>query len=411
MALPGVRTTILDRFYNLNRTDLPGGPLVAVIAKRGATAATPIPDLIAYFPSSEKDVIDQFGEDSQLHRAYYELTVAGAPRVVLVALPEDTEFDHGTATISSASYATSDLLGEAFAAVEAARADIVVPWGRGSDATDWNDSASPATPGDETDDFFYADNSASPTTSWAAVVAELCAQITTNSYPIFGVLGLKGIVGYETPTAAQVASGLAFPNLLDREDNTFTLGHFVNVVAAEVRPLSAPSSWGWSNGATTYAAMISRLDSWSATTGKPVYNADRLRYNATRSQAEALTVKGLVPIALDFSRAPKWIDGTTFAAAASDYVRLTTLRIAFDVVKIIRNTSQNYVGEGMTIDKRNAFETQISSNLRAMQQVGAITNSDFRVRYSPSEYKAFVDVAIVPAFELREIVLTISINF
>lgn len=411
MALPGVRTTILDRFYNLNRPDLPGGPLIAVIAKRGVTAATPTPDLVAYFPGSEKDVIDQFGENSQLHRAYFELTTGGAPRVVLIALPEDTEFDHVTATLDSAAYLGSDLLAESFAAAESARADIIVPWGRGSDATDWNNSSSPATPADDTDDYFYADNSSSASTSWAAVIAQLCADITANSYPCFAVLGLKGIDGYENPSVSQVASGLAFTNLLDREDDTFNLGHFVNVVATEIRPLSAPSSWGWSNGASTYAAMIARLDAWSATTGKPVFNADRVRYNPTRVQAEALTNRGIVPVTLDFTRAPRWTDGTTFAASASDYVRLSTLRIAFDVVKIVRKTSQSYIGEGMTIDTRNAFETQISSNLRAMQQVGAITNSDFRVRYIPSENKALVDIAVVPAFELREVVLTISINF
>lgn len=411
MALPGVRTTILDRFYNLNRTDLPGGPLIAVIAKRGVTSATPTPDLTAYFPSSEKDVIDQFGEDSQLHRAYYELTVAGAPRVVLIALPEDTDFDHGTATLSSLSYSGTDLLAEAFAAAESARADIIVPWGRGSDTTDWDNVATPATPGNDTDDYFYADNSTSVGASWAAVIAELCAEITANSYPCFAVLGVKPIAGFENPTISQIASGLAFTNLLDREDDSFTLGHFVNVVATEIRPLSAPSSWGWSNGAATYAAMIARLDAWSATTGKPVYNADRVRYNPTRTQAEALTNKGIVPVTLDFSRAPRWTDGTTFAAAASDYVRLSTLRIAFDVVKIVRKTSQSYIGEGMSIDTRNAFETQISSNLRAMQQVGALTNSDFRVRYIPSQNQALVDIAIVPAFELREVVLTLSINF
>lgn len=411
MALPGVRTTFLDRFYNMNRTDLPGGPVIGVIAKRGSTAATPTPDLTAYFPSSEKDVIDQFGENSQLHRAYYELTTGGAARVILIALPANTTFNHSLGTIASVSYPGQDILAAAFAAVESARCDIVVPWGRGSDTTDWDNAASPATPGNDTSDYFYADNNTSGSTSWIAKIATLCAEITLNSYPVHAVLGVKGIDGAENPTYSQISSGLAFANLMDRETAGFELGHFVSVVAGEIRPIGAPSSWGWSNAAATYAAMVSRLDAWSAPTGKPVYNADRVRYNPTRTQAEAMTTKGLVPITLDFNRAPRWTDATTIAKAASDYVRLTTLRIAFDVVKIVRKTSQSYVGEGMTIETRNAFETQISSNLRAMQQLGAITNSDFRVRYSPSEYKAYVDIAIVPAFELREVILTVSINF
>jgi hypothetical protein len=44
MALPGVRTTILDRFYNLARTDLPGGPLIALVAKRSTATSSTAPD-------------------------------------------------------------------------------------------------------------------------------------------------------------------------------------------------------------------------------------------------------------------------------------------------------------------------------------------------------------------------------
>jgi hypothetical protein len=411
MALPGVKTTILDRFYNLGRTDLPGGPLIAVIAKRGTTSATPTPDFSAYYPSSEKDVITEFGENSQIHRAYYELTTGGAPRVVLIALPEDTVFNHVTATLTSVSYSGIDVFDEAFAAAESARADIIVPWGRGSNSTDWDNAASPATPGNDTSDYFYADNSSSVSTSWVNKVGAKCAEITLNSYPVHAVLGVKGIAGSESPTNAAINSGFAFSNLINRDDALSDYGHFVSVVATEIRPLGAPSSWGWSNGATTYASILARLDSWSAPTGKPVYNADRVRYNPTRAQAEALVNKGLVPVTLDFSRAPRWTDGQTFANSASDYIRLTTVRISYDVVKIVRKTAQNYIGEGMSLETRNAFETQISSNLMAMQRVGAITNSDFRVRYAPSENKAFIDVAIVPAFELREVILEISINF
>jgi hypothetical protein len=60
MALPGVRTTILDRFYNLARTDLPGGPLIAIIAKRTTAASTTAPDFVAYYATGEQDVITQF---------------------------------------------------------------------------------------------------------------------------------------------------------------------------------------------------------------------------------------------------------------------------------------------------------------------------------------------------------------
>ena len=410
MALPGVKTTILDRFYNLARTDLPGGPLIAVIAKRSTAATTTAPDFVPYFGVSEQDVITQFGENSQLHRAYYELSTAGAPRVVLIPLPSNTTFNHAAGTISSATYATLNMFDEAFSSVEAVRADIVVPWGRGSETLDWDDYATPvATPGGSSSDYFYADNSSSSSFSWAKKVADKCADITLNSYPVLAVMGVAPIAGPQSPTPTQLATGVSFPNLISKE--VLTTGQFLTVVAAEVHPINAPDAWGYSNGACLYAALMARLSSWSAPTNKPMYNIDALRYNVTRTQADTLSGKGIVVGQLDFSRTPKWVDAVTFAKTASDFVRLTTLRIVFDAVKLVKSVAQNYVGEGMSITMQNAFQTQISSSLQSMTKMGAINQSDFRIQYSPSENKAYVDLAIVPAFELREVIVQVSVNF
>lgn len=410
-ALPGIKTEILDKHYNAGRTDLPGGPLIAVVAKSGLAEATPTTSLIAFYPANEREVIDLYGENSQLHRAYYELTTTGASRIVLIPLPVDTVFNQSNATISSSTINTPDLFGDVMDVVESTRADLVVLWGRGSDSTDWDNYYTPATPGNDTTDFFYADNNSSPSSSWVGKLAAECANITSESHPIHGVIGVKPIAGSEDPSVSQVSAGLAFSNLPDREDPTLTNGHFVSVVATEIRPLGSPSSWGWSNGACAYAALISRLPAQDATTNMPVYNVDRIRYNPTRVQAEALIDKGVVPVRLNTFRAPRWVDGTTFAAPTSDYVRLTTFRITVDVIKLIRNIGEAYVGKGMTLERRHSFETQISSALTAMQKVQAIRSSDSRVLYIPSENKAIINVAITPAFELREIYLELAVNF
>jgi len=410
MALPGVKTTILDRFYNQARTDLPGGPLIAVIAKRSNDATAAAPDFVPYLATSEQDVITKFGENSQIHRAFYELSTGGAPRVAFIPLPSNTTFNHGAGTIASATYPTLNIFDEAFASVEAVRADIVVPWGRGSVTTDWDDYATPvATPGGSSSDFFYADNSTNASYSWAKQVADKCSEITYNSYPVVGVIGVNPIAGPQNPTPTQLADGIAFSSLINKD--SFTSGDYISVIATEVHPISAPTDWGYSNGACLYAALISRLSSWSATTNKPMYNIDQLRYNVTRAQAETLSGKGVVVGQLDFSRIPKWVDGTTFAATTSDFIRLSTIRIVFDAVKLIKNIAQNYVGEGMSITMQNAFQTQISSSLQSMTKLGAINQSDFRVQYSPADNKAYIDLAIVPAFELREVVVQVSVNF
>jgi hypothetical protein len=411
MALPGVKTTILDRFYNQSRTDLPGGPLIAVIAKRTTAQTSDAPNLKAYFATGEQDIIAQFGENSHAHRAYYELTTSGASRIAIVALPSDTVFDQANGTLSSAVDPSATLFDDAIGAVESARADILLLQGRGSDASDWNDLNDPATPGDNTDDFFYADNSIAPSKSWASKLAGACALVTNNSHPMLGVIGLKGIIGLESPTPTEVSTGLGFSNLISRDNASIIGGHLISVVASECHVLGAPASWGYQNGASSYAAAVSRLDSWSATTGKPIHNIDRLRYNPTRTQLESLVNKGVAPSTIGFDRSAKWVDGITFGTEDSDYGRLTTVRIVFDAVKLVRRVSDDYIGETMSIDRQQAFSTQISSALQSMQRLGALNNSDFRILYAPSQNKASIDLALLPAFELREVVISVSVDF
>lgn len=411
MALPGVSVQIQDRFFALSRTDVPVGPRVCAIAKRSTADATGgVRDLDAYEATSESDVIDAFGENSNLHKAFVELISGGAQRIILVALPSDSVFNHTTATVTSSAYG-GDVFNAAFEAAEAAQVDVIVPWGAGSNSTHWE---SPATPGnDGSFDYFYADNSATATNSWAKKVSDMCATITGRSAPTHAIMGVKPYIGVANAdgsfTAAALTTHLGFSNLVDRA--TLTNGHYLSIVASELRLVGVPSTWGFSNGASLYAGSVQRLDAWSATTGKVVYNTDRVRWNPTRTQAETIANKGLVPVTLDLQRVARWTDGTTFGKDGSDYERLTTLRITFDAVKIVRSISQNYVGEAATIANRNSFETQLSSALRGMQILGALISSDFRVSYIPAENKAIVDLAIRPAFELREIVVRVSVNF
>jgi hypothetical protein len=132
LALPGVSVQIQDRFFALSRTDVPVGPRVCAIAKRSTADATGgVRDLDAYEATSESDVIDAFGENSNLHKAFVELISGGAQRIILVALPSDSVFNHTTATVTSSAYG-GDVFNAAFEAAEAAQVDVIVPWGAGS---------------------------------------------------------------------------------------------------------------------------------------------------------------------------------------------------------------------------------------------------------------------------------------
>lgn len=429
MALPGITTILRDRFYALSRTDIPTGPRTLVIAPRTVAAGSSITgggtayaDFDPYLAIDERNVVDSFGYGSGAHRAYLELVAGGAARIYIVATPSDAT---QTDLYSTAAWTTGSgsILDQAFDAAETVQPDIIALWGRGGHPTEWE---VPATPGNEPPLGFYADNSATVTTSLAKRVADHCADITNRSHPVMGVLGTKAFVNTtnanETMTAAQIASHLTFPALAGKDVPGFGAnGPYVAVVGTELEPVSYPlpddpttqrvGVFGYANGACTLAAALSQLNSWSAPTGKVIFNLRGLRYNPTRTQQQSLIDLGVLPIALDFNRAPRWVDGMTYSKMGSDYSRISTLRIVFDAVQMVRLQAQPFIGEGATLSNRNALETAITSGLRGMQQVGALLASDFKVTYVPAENKAVVDLILTPAFEIRNIEVSVSVSF
>jgi hypothetical protein len=415
MALPGVKTIIKDRFYSISRQDIPVGPRVCLIAKRGTADTTGnVKDLDVVQATTEQDVITAFGVDSQVHRGFFELLAGGAERVYIVPLPSDAVFNYATGAITSASHPGVDVFDAAFTAAEASSPDIIVPWGRGGHPNDWQGTA---TIGDDEEYGFYADN-ASSAAGFAYKVAVTVKEIAENSHPCFAVMGIKPwnplTSNSETMTPSQVgahigASGLA--DLIDRSGEVMKeVGRNVAVIAAELKPVNYKTEWGYANGATTFAAAISRMASFTSPVNKTAYNVASIRYNPTRTQQLNLSDHGVNCIALNFNKIPTFIEGLTMASSTSDYTRISTMRIVTEAALLVRQVCQRFIGEASTIQTRNSMETAITSALRGMQQLGALLDSDFTVSYIPAENKALIDLVITPAFELKNIEVQVSIN-
>jgi hypothetical protein len=246
---------------------------------------------------------------------------------------------------------------------------------------------------------------------------------TNIIYLRFGTSGTPTLSEVMTP--ANVASHLAMSNLPDRNaksGNNYLwadLGRYVFVIAAEVKPVGYFSSnnpdFGYANGATTYAAAISRMASYVSPVNKTAYNVTRLRYNATRgtlskNDGTGVVDKGVNAIVLNFNKVPIFAEGCTFAPSTSDYTRISTSRIVNEAAMVVRQVCQKFVGEPSTLQVRNSMETAITSGLRGMQQLGAVLDSDFTVTYVPSANKAIIDLVLTPAFELKSIEVSIAVS-
>lgn len=427
MALPGVKTIVKDRFYSISRQDTPVGPRICVIGQRTTADGTGnIADLDVVQVTKESDVITAFGEGSQLHKAYIELVAGGADRIFMVPLPSNTIWNHTTATITSGG---TDVFDTAFAAAEMCMPDMIVPWGRGGTASDWE---VPTTPGNDIELGFHADNSSTYTTNWAYKVAVKTKEISENSNPCISVMGIRPWIGTgstpatkEVMTPAEVASHLSLPRLPNHNLIVASklawgdVGRHVIIIAAEVKPMAYSSAsfadFGYANGATTLAAALSRMASYVSPVNKTVFNITRVRYNATKTQLANTNLtgvldKGVNAIMLNFNKVPVFADGLTFAPDTSDYVRVSTSRIVNEASSVVRQVCQKFVGEASTMQVRNSMETAITSGLRGMQQLGALLDSDFTVSYIPAESKALVDLVLTPAFELKSIEVQIAVN-
>lgn len=424
MAIPGVTTTIRDRFYSVSRSDIPTGPKVVAIARRSTADGTgSIADVDVVRATNEADVITAFGDGSDIHRAYVELVTAGAERIYLVPLPSNTVFNHTTGTLTSSSF-DGNLFDSAFDAAESVVPDVVMPWGRGGHPDDWED---PATPGNDAEYGFHADNSSNISANWAFQVGNKVKQISLNTNPCLAVMGVKPYMstaekmtpGNVTSHLDALTSGANTPDLSstnligDTGESMSSVGPYVIVVAAEVKPVNYSSGdvdFGYSNGAANVVAALTGTPSYQSIVTSPIYNIESMRYSPARAKKVDLSNASINSLIINFNRVPAMGDAITFTSVNSDYIRITSKRIIDDATKVIRQVCQKFIGQPSNMQVRNSMETAISSGLRGMQTLGAILAHDFSVTYVPTQNKAVVDLVLTPAFELKNIEIQVAIN-
>lgn len=195
---------------------------------------------------------------------------------------------------------------------------------------------------------------------------------------------------------------------------------YVQVVAAPELGYRIPgrSDTFYMNGAVTYAALTSTLRPESATTNKVVRGVSAIRYNLSQRQLNALTGAKYVTFRLKNNQVVV-TDGITTApdrilggsVQASDYARLSTLRITQATTQTVRDLCEPFIGEPNRMPQYNALNATIKGGLEAMKTQGVIFDYRFAVNArSGSLSEAVVTLEIVPALELRRISINVNLR-
>jgi len=197
----------------------------------------------------------------------------------------------------------------------------------------------------------------------------------------------------------------------DANDHLIDIGKYISVVATY--PILANQSRSVSymaTGAATYGGFYSGLFPASAPTNK-ILKSISLPFRVGTTKLDLLA--GLRYVT--FHKKIKGIvvsDAPTAARPDSDYRRLSTVRIVKAVIDDIREVGEPFLGEGVSGIKLAALETACDSKCKQRVTNGDLQRYELKVTATPSQRvlgQAHVELKLIPAFELREITVTIGL--
>ncbi len=205
-------------------------------------------------------------------------------------------------------------------------------------------------------------------------------------------------------------------------------GQYISVVAAPVKVATSQTStlavalgasigstFQTTDGAASYGGSILRLAPQSATTNKFVEGLIPLKQLGV-NQVNVLTGLRLVTM---YTRSRGFVVASGVTGAynvnrylRSDFVRLTTVRIVQTTVDLIRSVGEKFLGEPNNAPQMNALSAEIDQVLLSMKSAGALNQYDFTVTSTPEQRvlgQLDVNLTLVPAFEITQINLTVSL--
>lgn len=286
-------------------------------------------------------------------------------------------------------------------------------------------------------------------TTFGEQFANYCADINERNYEVFGTVGMrpsvnatasgvstrvKELINYEglqnlkesnhyfryNVVYSDTEQTFDFQGVIDSETGQQkTVGQFINVVAMpELFFVDAVIGTYSGSGAAAYAGLVSSLNPESAPTNKIIPNAIGMRYSLSPSQLNDLTGFRYVTFRQRHGGAIVVTDACTAASplldgSKSDYSRLSTLRITFAAVNVVRSAAEPFIGEPNETPQHNALNTAIRSGLDSMKKAGALNDYRFSITADIRQKilgEGSIDLEIIPALELRRIRVSVALR-
>ncbi|RLA68516.1 MAG: hypothetical protein DRQ78_00070 [Epsilonproteobacteria bacterium] len=233
-----------------------------------------------------------------------------------------------------------------------------------------------------------------------------------------GLLGDKFMSGSTVQAAGFYATDTGYPDgetLFDSNGAAIDLGKFMSIVCGlGLTPDNATLGTvvSSSNGASMYGGLLSTILPGESTTNRVLpFIASPFRIKKTK--LDELTYAGYVALT-EKTRGTVVVSGELPTGAESDYDYVSTSIIIGGVVRDIRDRLDPFIGNGLNDIVLAAAETAVESILQSYVRSGSIIKYTFQVLSDPTadgKGEMRVPLTIVPAFELRQISVSIKLAY
>lgn len=261
--------------------------------------------------------------------------------------------------------------------------------------------------------------------NFARHLAQHCMYTSLKTSPTHGVIGTKVLLDTSIDSITNKVSELADlklesslvakkgngANMLDKNNMPYMIGRKISVTAVQY-PITTSTNYTFvSNGAAGYAGMVSGLGLDQSSTCQKIIVPD-LTYELTNYQLSVLNKAGFVTIRKSYTKGWVVTDGITMAPSDSIYKRLSASRIGDAVESLIREATEPFIGKQNHLSNQNSLRSAIKSKLDTIKNV-LIEAYDFKLILDPQQTKLGIiniDYAIVPIYEIKEIINNITMS-